>query len=250
MTKKINKYKKNYIKLVVLRLDFKRLENFNIKDFTSLKFLKDYPIEKKQQKIDFLATLSKEKQTVDKVEYDEHRYYDSNMRNCVCFSGDTIFFEIKSHFSYEKLRKQFSEIFKTLDSKYKIESFNRIGLRYVNEVEGFKEEYFSKDLLINQSFLKSLIGKHKSFEEALSLGRMGLKNDNTTTNFVYGKPNKNYPAKQTDQIFLLDYDSFATGIDRDDLLDIIDKLHQNIGDLFEASITATLKKEMNKDNER
>ena len=65
--KKINKYKKNYIKLLVLRIDFKRLENFNVKDFSSLKFLKDYPVEKKQQKIDFLATLSKEKQTVDKV---------------------------------------------------------------------------------------------------------------------------------------------------------------------------------------
>ena len=246
MTKKINKYKKNYIKLLVLRLDFKRLESFNIKDFASLKFLKEYPIEKKQQKIDFLATLSKEKQTVDKVEYDEYRYYDGTMNNCVCFSSDTVFFEVKSHFSYEKLQKQFSEIFKILGSKYKIESFNRIGLRYVNEIEGFKEEYFSKELLINQSFLKNLIGKSKSFEEALSLGRMGLKNDNTTTNFVYGKPNKNYPAKQTDQIFLLDYDSFATGVHKDDLLDIIDKLHQNIINLFEASIADVLRKEMNK----
>ena len=246
MIKKINKYKRNYIKLLVLRLDFKRLENFNIKDFTSLKLLKDYPTEKRQQKIDFLATLSKEKQTVDKVEYDEYRYYDKSMNNCVCFSGDAVFFEIKSHFSYEKLQKQFSEIFKILDSKYKIESFNRLGLRYVNEIEDFKEEYFSKELLINQSFLKNLIEKNKSFEETLSLGRMGLKNDNTTTNFVYGKPNKNYPAKQTDRIFLLDYDSFTTGIHRDHLLDSIDKLHQNIGSLFEASITDTLRKEMNK----
>lgn len=246
MTKKINKYKKNYIKLLVLRLDFKRLENFNIKDFTNLKFLKDYPTEKKQQKIDFLATLSREKQTVDKVEYDEYRYYSSDMKNCVCFSSDTMFFEVKSHFSYEKLQKQFSEIFKILDNKYKIESFNRVGLRYVNEVEDFKEEYFSKELLINQSFLENLIGKNKSFEEALSLGRIGLKNDNTTTNFVYGKPNKNYPAKQTDQIFLLDYDSFATGVHRDDLSDIINKLHQNIGSLFEVSITASFRKEMNK----
>ncbi len=246
MVKKINKYKKNYIKLLVLRLDFKRLENFNVKDFASLKFLKDYPIEKKQQKIDFLATLSKEKQTVDKVEYEEYRYYDSNMNNCVCFAGDTVFFEIKSHFPYEKLKKQFSEIFAILEAKYKIELVSRIGLRYVNEISDFKEEFFSKELLINQSFLKNLIGKNKSFEEALFLGRIGLKNDNTTTNFVYGKPNKNYPAKQTDKIFLLDYDSFAANIDGDDLSDILDKLHQNINDLFEVSITPTLRKEMNK----
>ncbi len=240
------KYINNYIKLVVLRIDFNRIESFNIKDFDKLKVFKKYPIEKTEQRIDVSVDISKDKQVSNKIaEHNEYRYYDSSMKNCVCLSNNSIFFEIKNHFAYEELEKQFFELFDKLVKSYDINLINRIGLRYVNEIDDFEEEFFEKNLLSAESFIKTVAQANNEFEENLLLGQIGFKNNETITNFTYGKPNKNHPAKQVDKVFVLDYDSFARNIDEDNLKAVLIKLHKNINDLFELSITNKLRKKMN-----
>jgi uncharacterized protein (TIGR04255 family) len=247
--KKNNQYKINFIKSVILKIDFKRIDNFDHVKFSSF-LKKSYPSLKIEPKVEYITTLSKEKQGIDTRGFNEYRYYDEKMENCICLSESSIFFEFKKYVSFDqKLKKEFNKIFDILRNQYSLDSIVRMGLRYTNNISVNGQNlkgYIAEFLLSNNSFIESINTKHKTLEKALSLGQISLKNEDTIINFIFGNANKHYPATIIDNDFLLDYDSFITNVDKEDVSGKLDLLHSNIIDLFEMSITDKLRNLMNK----
>lgn len=241
------KYKRNFITSVILRIDFDKTSEI---DFEKFSFVKDnYPVEKTQRKIDFITTLSKGKQSIEQIEYEEYRYYDNSMDNCISISESSIFFELKKHISFEDLKKQFIEIFDFLRKEYMIENWNRLGLRYVNNIDISAQEYkeyLVPEILSNNKHIKNINDRlDTKYGTILSLGHIALKNKHSVINFIFGNQNKHYPAVIVAQDFVLDFDSYSTDIDKDNIIVTIDMLHDNIVELFENSITDNFRSLMN-----
>jgi len=235
------KYKRNFITSVILKVDFNMIDGFDASKFAELK--KEYPIEKVHQRTEFLTQLSKEKQTVDQRTFSEYRYYDENMENYFSVSESSCFFELKNHVGFDVLKKQFEKVFATLKNQFNFEDVNRVGLRYINVIPYNKgtdwRKYIAAELSSIDKFYNN-IGK-KLFKKLLCLSRVSLKNEDTIINFIAGNPNKNYPAAITKEELLLDYDSFCSNVDVDDVVSKLEILHQNILSLFEKSITEELR---------
>lgn len=241
-----NQYKKNFLKSVVLRVDFEKIPNFDDKKFDSL--LSDYSMKKVESKMEFLTTLSKDRQTIDSKTFNIYRYSNNSATNCFCISETFCYFELKDYVGFNDLKNKFAKVLETLKSDLSSDIIERVGLRYTNDVNvgNDLEKCIPAELLSNDAFYNTIKTLSKDRlptpEKSLCLGRISFKDDdNVITNFVFGNANENYPAIITNESFLLDYDSFSNNIDKDKILDTLEKLHDRIKFLFESSITEHLR---------
>ncbi|MGD9152855.1 MAG: TIGR04255 family protein [Gammaproteobacteria bacterium] len=240
-------YKRNFITSVILKIDFSKIDKFDAAEFPIRELVKKYPEKKIQPRTEFLTQLSKDKQSIEQRTFNECRYYSEDMKNCFSISESSCFFELKDHIGFTTLKGQFECICEILKNKFNIETVNRIGLRYINNVSGDISadwrKYIVTELSSMSEFYRNI--NKGNFKKVLSLSRISLKNQDTIINFIVGNPNKNYPAAIMKDELLLDYDSFCSNVDIDAIIPKLEMLHQNILSLFEKSITKEFRDLMN-----
>jgi uncharacterized protein (TIGR04255 family) len=127
-------------------------------------------------------------------------------------------------------------------------NFNRIALRYINNVS-FKEGSTFDFIDYIDDSLTSFSTKFKDNNLKRSMGVMEIKNEelNVNTKFNFGFFNSEYPNSISKREFVLDYDTSTIFNPKSDKIeDILQRLRANNNALFEKSIKEGLRNQMNK----
>lgn len=252
-------YKNNFIKQVIFRIDFLRYVTPDVIFSNELEnaIVKFYPQKGKDQIMRFNAINlvfdknvsgipSANGQSIEGLQ----KEYSTNNGNKVILSNMFVAFEINKYTIFDELMKCIKDILYIL-FKSGIVIAKRSGLRYINmfETNRFKlqKRYFNNDIS------STLITKQTPKEESLCLIRSMHTNEyrieNAKLNFRYGMYNPEYPNCLRDNSFVLDYDCFSEEAfeNADQILRFIEFAHGRIQELFESSISQSLRQVM--DNE-
>ncbi len=245
-------YKKNYLKQVIFRIDFAEIE---LREFAqygkSLESYFDQHKELQGKQADFelnvasgeLIDLSKEIKIWQFVNTKSGNKFEVGPAHCLL-----------EYFSYEdskSLKSDIDTFCRPLLDEYDIRLVNRIGLRYINQLEipavkkiGDWNSYINSSLLAPSEFLRE-----KGKIQTRILSQMDLKSDNYSTTFKHGIWNEKYPNPITNNPYILDIDSFTrfpVEIDKQSLLTFVDSLNVEAEEIFELSITNKLREDMDK----
>lgn len=251
-------YKNNYIDKMIIRIDFfKNLDSdtiFNDEIIKTISFTN--PIIKPKQLITtnsidlkFSSGLINSdgiKQT--KIESYNQEFHDSK-GNKIIISNKSLVYEVNYYESFEKIKDVFFPIIKIIFDKAK-PTIERTGVRFINifneNVIKIKKVYFAKEIssIID---IKANNNNTESFNLIRSMNLSEYRFDNMILNFRFGLYNPNYPMFINSNNFVLDYDCFLIEHVNNEVevMNTIDKAHNNIQLLFEKSITDELRKNLN-----
>lgn len=247
------KYHNTFLNQVIIRMDFLQfLETEKLfNDDTEKVILKLFPRRGIDQKIHFNTINvvidpnktnppSTQKETLEGI---QREYYSG--RNKILLTNKFLVLEINEYDTFDQHYQWFQAILIALYSKQRITSA-RIGIRYINLFDS--ERLKLRKNMFSPEISAALSAKEKVSEIGLRLTRaMSLEEyqlGNMILNFRYGMFNPDYPNPLTKDSFSLDYDCFTTEpIDSmDGILRTITLGHDAIQELFEASITDSLRK--------
>ena len=177
----------------------------------------------------------------------QKEFFSNNQKNKVIISNLFLIFEIHEYISFEDINKSIKAIVQAVFSECK-PTVVRTGIRYINlynsgEIK-LKKKFFSPEIA---ACLLTKFDKNTSPIMTRSMHLAEYRINNMLLNFRYGMFNPNYPGPIRDNSFSLDYDCFSNDAfsSSDDVLEVISNSHNAIQELFEASITDQLRKEMN-----
>ncbi len=235
-------YKNPPLDLVILKLDYSKIEDFEIKfiSFIDNHFgITRFNLQKKEEDFPSIEIIMQNGQQSFRTHVDkQYRYYGGTDNSyCFCITSSSFSFEIKKHIGYNNILEDFNAVYNII--KDEIISHNRIGLRYINKIN-YNDD---KEL---KSYISDNLIQHNKFNQAISkkglsstsfLNKSSFKNKKTVINFISGVPNIN------DKNFIIDLDSFATDFNVD-IIDILTELHSNIITLFENSIKDTFREKI------
>ena len=247
------KYNNAFLNQVIIRMDFLQyLETEKLfNDDTEKVILKMFPRRGMDQRIHFNTinvvidpnktnTPSTQKETLEGI---QREYYSG--KNKILLTNKFLVLDINEYDTFDQHYQCIQTILSALYSKQKITSA-RIGIRYINIFAA--ENLRLRKNMFSSEISAALSAKEDASDIGLRLTRaMSLKEyqlGNMVLNFRYGMFNPDYPNPLTKDSFSLDYDCFTTEpIDSmNDVLRIINQGHDAIQELFEASITDSLRK--------
>lgn len=167
--------------------------------------------------------------------------------NKLILSNKFIVLEVNHYTNFETTREMIGNALRSIIGEADI-NVSRLGIRYVNLFD-------SGRIRLSKSFfnteVRALYNPSASSEEdPLKCVRSMCLNEyrvgDMRLNFRYGMYNPQYPNIMRDQSFTLDYDCYCDSIlcGYDVLMSHINRGHDEIQALFEASITDTLRERM------
>jgi len=251
------KYKKNFIKQVIFRIDF--LEFIPNEFITSADVVKSirktFPVTTMQQVMKFSNIGIVENTTpstppsafVQTQDGIQQEFFTHNQKNKLAISNVFFITEFTNYTTFEEMCESIFDVLKMLFSKTKL-TVSRTGLRYINIFNS--EELAIKKIHLAAGVSSSLDApKVKCAEGILPIRSLSLseyRKDNMNINFRFGLFNNNYPNPAKGNDFVLDYDCFTldTLTDYTDVIKTITDAHANMQVLFENSITDNLRRIM------
>lgn len=243
-------YSKNYLTEVIARIDLVspiiQLKDQLPKEI-SAKALRYFPIDEPSRAITQNVLLRPNDVTSSSEEYTEWNFYGLNRKNRLTIIPNAFLVSVSEYERYEDLREQLLQIEESFFTIFPEAQPKRIGLRYINQLEfpisnilGWVE-YVNEDLLGLLRFSDTQDSKpvriFHNFE---------TKNDDFNLRFQFGVHNPDYPAPIRRNVFILDYDAYFQGlIEPVEIPKMLDRFHSRIQNVFEISITDTLREKMN-----
>ncbi|MDO9523477.1 MAG: TIGR04255 family protein [Methanocorpusculum sp.] len=250
------KYKNNFIKKVICRVDFvETLSNESISDQKlDLSIKESYQYKKMDQRVrvnlidimndnpgEELAIKNHSQEGLQKTYLDEDG-------NKLILSNTFFVVECTHYGTFESYVASFKAFLNELFLKNNINTM-RIGLRYVNILD-------ANTIKIQKNFFVSPISgaaQRNAFEKSdlvklvRSIQTTEYVYGDLRLNFRYGFINENYPAPISKNDFVLDFDCFSPESmnTADDIITTLTNCHKIIQELFETSITDKLRLEMN-----
>lgn len=250
------KYAKTFLNQVIIRVDFLEfLETEKIfSDDVEKVILKQFPRRGMDQKIRF-ATINI---AIDSSKTDLPnsqkgalegilREYSAG-KNKIILSNKFVTLEVNEYESFEKHYQNLLSILSSINTKQRITTA-RIGIRYINlfEAENIKlrKNMFSSEIAGFFYTKKYLSNKDPGLLRSMNLTEFQV--GDMFLNFRFGMFNPDYPNPLKKESFALDYDCFTT-----EPIDTMDEIgraivqgHNAIQELFESSITDSLRKVLN-----
>lgn len=244
-----DKYKKNYIKESLIRIDFgvpieelKTSINPELNKII-LDSFKIYEPENVQSQEVVINNGSVNFNTKEETNY---RYFGKNKEKFINIGHSFIIVVYKKYESFEKRKEELSKILEKMSTLYKEFQIRRIGVRYINEIEMIEKEITDWKDYINKDLISMLSFPENSKQISRAMSSIELNFDQYKLRFQYGMFNPDYPAPVKRKQFILDYDAYYEGyIDTlREIFEFIDKAHEKIIELFERSIEEGLRKKM------
>ncbi|MBB4199929.1 hypothetical protein CCR94_10750 [Rhodoblastus sphagnicola] len=243
-------YKKSFLTEVVARIDFvspvaaleKNIPAKAIKKI-GLYFPIAEPIESISQHIE-LGVDGGVKQK--EVRGKQWNFFGKQREKQLTIESSAIFVRYTKYRRFEDLKAEFQESIGTIDQAEPGIIAQRFGLRYVNQFE-FDDLTISS---IGKYFDESIIGSLPFNLYAANITRnfhvVELKFDDIDVRFQFGFPNSDYPAIMRRPMFVIDIDAYAQIIHPiSESIQYIESAHERIQELFEKSITESLRSKMN-----
>lgn len=242
------KYKKTFLKRVIVRLDFAtREEEFENKVPADLvkEALKTFPLEEPQSMIVQEVAMTQESLKKEERRLKYWYYHGRNREKTLCIMPEALSVDHKEYKSFDNFKEEFLGISDTLFKSRPNLEISRLGLRYINSLENLDgaptewKDYLSEKLLATFEIPKSRDQISRALNTlVLNFGDMDLR-------FKYGMHNPDFPAPIRKKIFILDYDASYRGlVDKGDIKPTLNGFHQRIEDLFEECITDKLREVM------
>lgn len=242
-------YKNDYLTQVIARIDFAS----PIQKFTqelpaklSEKALVIFPILEPRQAIATELRISPKAVEPKRTELTEWNFWGKNREKRLVILNTAIFVEYKHYANYESFKKDFTDIIEVLFAEVPEVVANRLGIRYINNFEipdgdpfGW-DEYFNAHLLSTIKFVDDKNTISRAFNNLeLNFADFNLR-------FQFGMPNPDYPASIRKRHFVLDLDAYHQGLQTfPEIPSSLDRYHDKIQYLFEASITDKLREVLN-----
>lgn len=248
-------YKKNFITLAYLRIDFNNTINLTsdilkkFKERLCFKYLEFKDLEFKEGTIKKLELkVDKEDQSFSVMNIGKKGTYKFD-KGSAKFTLDHEKFLLLAN-KYERF-SSFYEKFKTgfsvMQQVIKINEFKRIGLRYINtiDLDEIKElsdwkKFIKPDIVPNYAKIK--IGNSK-FSLRRNMNRFLFGDGEFFVNIHSGIWNKNYPSKLTDKGYILSIDCYIDNVilESEDILSKPGEMNEIASKYFDFLITSKLK---------
>jgi uncharacterized protein (TIGR04255 family) len=183
----------------------------------------------------------------EKTAFTEWNFFGGNREKQLKITPEFFFITYNKYEKYETLRDEFSEISKIYFENYSDAVPNRLGLRYINQIEIKENNPFDWTKYINQNLLGLISLKYPNSDPTRIFHNYEMLCDNNyKLRFQYGIYNPDYPAVIKQKTFILDYDAYFEGpISSAEVNQYIDTYHNKIQELFEQNITPELRAKMN-----
>ena len=255
-------YNKNFLTDVFLRYDYSAtqsdLQNTINKDFRAV-VLEYFPIMDEKESIEKQVQFSmdqKDSVVVNEKKFKDWIFWDKDRRNSFQINSNSIVFAIKSYTTFSDLREIYTRILNEAEKNYPSIKFQRIGLRYVDQIELENKKSVDKWYEFWKKYINIKLLKGIDFCENdlnLSLTRqMNLIETNHgdfNVRFQYGIFNSDYPAINKKKVYILDTDVYSTGVfEYGECDQHIVEFHQKAKDYFEKAVRDGLKTLMGSDD--
>lgn len=245
------RYKSNYLTEVILRIDFlntvtdyqqsipKDIEDEILKYFTLKEPKKGFT-----EEIKFEAFSGKVERQ--KTEFNEWNFFANEKKKRLCLTKDTFFLLYNRYLNFEDLTVPFNALLKLLNSKHTDLQINRVGMRYINQINMLDGDPFEWGNYLNADLLCIFKIPNTKNDISRAMHILELNIDDIKLKYQYGMHNPDHPASIKKKIFVLDFDAFKLGaLSFEEVEHIIPILHEKIELLFEKSITDGLRGKMN-----
>ncbi len=246
-----DKYKKNFLTNVIVRVDFPNpLKIESLPPDLTKAFLKSFPISEPKKVFELTGEFKIIPKTKIEIETGEEttewNYYGRDREKRLILQKYFLSITyIKSYKRYDDLKSELLSIISELFKIFSDIQINRLGLRYINEISLDEANFFDWEKYLDRDLLSifNIAGNKDTI--ARGLNNLVLNYGNMILNFHYGMHNPDFPAPIRKKIFVLDYDASYIGLQ--DLKDIESNLfafHEEIKKLFEENIEDGLREVM------
>lgn len=239
-------YKQNFLKEVVCRLDFASpivtLRNSMPKEIFEV-VRNFYPIAEPHDMIGTELTINPlNGPTINQVATKQWLFLSRDRKNKCTIESSSVVFSINNYNVFEEAKNSFIDILRAVMSTFPTNQGKRLGLRYVNVFPLKGHENW-----INNKFYGA-ISEHKveSTIKLLTSIEYAVIEKDLAVMLNYGYYNPDYPSIMRKEDFIIDIDSYSTGIIyEDDLEQFVEDMHSEVQKCFENLITDEFRTEMN-----
>ncbi len=242
------KYKKNYLKSVIARVDFAApVEKIgkSVPHGLREKILPSFPIPQSAKSISKELRVSAKKTEEIRTETTQWHFYGKKREKSLCIAPEFFFVEYTEYDSFEVLKGDFLRAVHAVYDAFPDVQAKRFGLRYQNEIsldEGKPMEwgdYLESNLLSALSIPKEQQFISRAFHNLF------LTFEDMMMGFRYGMHNPDFPATIRKKVFILDYDAYYDAPQyKEDIERNLETFHEKIENLFETNIKDGLREKM------
>lgn len=242
-------YQKNYLEEVICRLDFASpiqiLKNSMPKEIFMI-VKKHYPIAEPQDIIGTEFQINPlNGAAVNQIVTKQWVFLSRDRLNKCTIEAESIVFSIRNYNVFEELRTAILEILGIVMEVFPENQGKRLGLRFVNNIpiKGHND-------WINEKFFTALLAhKNDKTTKLITALEYAVIDKDLSVRLHYGYNNPDYPSIMKREDFVIDIDSYSSGIIyREDIEQFIDDMHYEDQNWFETMITDVLRTELNSRN--
>ncbi len=251
-------YRKDYITNFIIRFDYDDIEESRLEKLQQI-FEKQYKfvinetrmVETGKIKVDF---KNKESEIESDGTKKEFSLFNIERTERLKFSKDTFIYETIKYTSYDEIKDMVKEFIDIVNRNENNELFNRIGMRYINNIElpySKREEIFDWKNYINENIWNNeLFLPENSILQKITVQE--FKSKKNDSNIVFrlqtGIPNPNKPAELISKKFLIDIDGYTMNVEKmNNAFNRLQDIHDELSEIFDKCIGTELKKIMNGD---
>lgn len=241
-----NKYTKNFLTEVIVKVDFPNPIPLheNLPPSLSKTILNFFPISEPKKLTGKTIAFSEDKITIEGEERTtEWNYFGKDRKKHLVLTSEYLFISIQKYKSFEKLESEFLAIIEKCYECFPELQINRLGLRYINEIALLEQtDPFDWNNYLNDDLLALFKVADDENKIARYLNNIILNFEDFILNFRYGMHNPDFPTPIRKKIFVLDYDAHVTTLQ--DMTDIEQNLvmfHDKIIEFFESHIKDDLR---------
>jgi len=235
------KYKKTFLKQVLVRVDFQKpLGNYEkgLKTKVEKTIEKTFPTRVEHKVKQNIVTVSPTNQsTVSTVDQILWTYYAKNKKKHARIEPTDFYIQYDKYYSFEQLKKDFKLVLDALVKHYGELDITRLGLRYIDEIEMKQEkDIFDWKKYLNSKLFSALTIPVKKDRDFISRAFSNLEFNYGDHNLIlkYGMFNPDYPSPIKKKVFILDSDAYKRdNISDNDVCVVLGQLHKRISNLFE-----------------
>lgn len=239
-------YNVNYVTEVVCRLDFaspiiELRKSMPKAIFDVVK--KHYPIAEPQDVIGTELNINPVSgPVVNQIVTKQWVFLSRNRMNKCTIEPESVIFSIRNYNVFEDLRGAIIDILNVVMNTFPDNQGKRLGLRYINNIP-IKDH---NDWIEDKFFSALSAHKDDKTTKLLTTFEYAIVEKDLNVRLIYGYNNPDYPAIMKREDFVIDIDSYTTGIIyQEDISQYVDDMHFEDQNCFETMITDTFRNAAN-----
>ncbi len=244
-----NTYSKNFLSNVIFKINFPPIDSLakEVSPGFKEKLSNDFPILEPVKMSNIKFEASPEEVKTEKDDRTMWRFKDKEDKTILELDVDSLAIVLKKYENFAKFEELILKVINPFLEDYKDVVINRLGLRYINEIQLEEKSLYEWDKYINSTLISNInfIDTKDALRRAMTFLEIAI-DEETKLRLQYGIFNRTYPGKLVNKDFVLDYDCFTEiAFNMENLKDKIKTFNDIITEYFEKSIKEDFRKILN-----